>query len=1074
MSASLLHNYRLPLSLSSWLTFAIALTFYWITVDPGASYWDCAEYITIASKMEVGHPPGNPIWMLAMRIATIPFPPYYHALIVNMCSGLFMAFASFFLCRIIFVLSIFLSFLENRKARKGFTKSVGTETPLRRNRRWSFLLSSISIGASLCFALCDSAWFSAVEAEVYAMSAFLSALSLWLMVKWWLEKDKDKQIRILILIAYITGISLGVHQLNLLLIPVFILIILYRKHPERINPFHLLIWLIGAFCLIGLILMGLIPGLLYAAESFELLCVNKGGLPYDSGVIIFSLLILILIISLLIFFNHGYSSEKKAFRNVYVSLWMIAFLILGFSSFGMILIRAKGAPPMNEGNPDNIFSLASYIKREQYPSSPLIYGPTPYSKPMFEEKIVNGKPSYTRYLLENKGGSYAPVLPGAEMNYRSGLLSHDDSVENQHVLNENRGYLLSDYKFSQRLTPELNMWFPRITSLNINDRLAYEGWTGMKSETMNQVSVSETIDSIGHSLPRINTLGNRKEVYSYKPTYIQNLRFFIAYQAYYMYFRYLFWNFVGRQNDIPSQGEVEHGNFITGIPIIDGNLPGETEYLPPEIGFENKGRNRYFGIPFILGIIGLVWLLFGNRKKRRIDSLIFLFFFMTGIAIVVYLNQSPGEPRERDYTFLGSYMAFSIWIGAGLFALIKLLIKLIPVKKHLNAITGLLILLPLLPSTLMAFENFDDHDRRYRYEPTFYASSLLDFELPAIIFSHGDNSTFPLWYASEVLNLGQDHTPVDITYLSLPSYILNLKKQGTKGITTLGSSPKLAFGKYLLTRVPNDSVSSPLPLTVALKELYASQNDHPVFPTSIVTLPTSKGDSVLINLHDFSRGSSFLSFKHLMLLDLIAGQLESENPKVIFFPHLIDYSFYRPLDKILLPSLFGKIYAPWMTDSMATGMMKSSLEREFHKLDNLNIRAHYADPVIAGRSARYRGELIIAARELLQRGDTVYPVKITHYIEKYYPYFNPDSIINSKSRKNSIPHPLPPSTFTVSDSTFYEGKEYRKLLYDIHKPVSSLDSLNDRRHKQWLRYYHSLSPSERSTLSNRSKRLLIN
>ena len=1045
MSPSLLKTYRLPLSVSSWLTFAISLTFYWLTVDPGASYWDCAEYITVASKMEVGHPPGNPVWMLVMRAATIPFSPEHHALVINLCSGLFMAFAAFFLSRIIFILIQYL--LPHTS---------------------SLIPFFISIGASLCFSLCDSAWFSAVEAEVYAMSAFLTSLSLWIMMEWWFENNRAKRIRLLILLAYILGLSLGVHQLNLLMLPVFALVILYKKYPRRVNPLFVTLVLIAAFGLIGLILMGMIPALLFMAESFELFFVNKIGYPYDTGLIVFCiLLLLLLIVSLILTDRRG-----RFPAIIHASLWMVAFIILGFSSFGIILIRAKAAPAMNEGNPDNIFALASYIKREQYPSSPLFYGNTPYSQPLFEEIFINGKPSYSRYILKKENPVYVPALFGAELSPRSGMVSQEDSIENARLIELQKGYLLSDYRFSQMLTPELNMWFPRITSRNINDREAYEGWAGMNEKTMHYIPVSETIDSLGNPRPRVNSMGARGQVYSYKPTYLHNLRFFLSYQAYYMYFRYLFWNFIGRQNDLPSQGEVEHGNFITGIPLIDKFIPGETDNLPPEIGIENNGRNRYFGIPFILGAIGLIWLMCGNRQKRRINSLIALAFFMTGIAIVIYLNQSTGEPRERDYTFLGSYMAFSIWIASGIYAVYFLLFKLISLITRTSSIS-LIILIPvaLLPSSLMAFENFDDHDRSHRFETTFYASSLLNFEYPAIIFSQGDNSTFPLWYASEVLNIGKQHTPVDVTYLSLPSYVVNLKKQGQKGIPTIAPSPSIAYGKFLLTQIPEDKNSEPLPLADALRKLYNQKNQKPVFPTSKILIPTSQGDSAIINLHDFSRGSSYLSFKHLMLLDIIAAQLESDHPKIIFFPNLIDHSFYRPLEKTLLTALFGKIYAPWLTDSAANELMKQSVERELSKLEDHSIKSHYTEPVVAHRSARYRGELILAANHFLSEGDTVIPLKISDFICKYYPYYSPR--LQESQNLPKYQNPILPSTFTLADSTFYEGFEYLRLLTALRKETEPMDSLLRLRHDQWMRYYHSLSPADRSTLSNSSKRLLI-
>ena len=1047
---SYLQKFRIPLEISSWVTFAIALTFYWITTDPDISYWDCPEYVTLASRLEVGHPPGNPIWMLTMRVATIPFAAEHHAYVINLFSGIFMAFATFFVCRIIFMpVRIYLQKrIHSHKLSIGWTDSQA---------------SFVSSGAALCFALCDSSWYSAVEAEVYAMSTFLMALSLWIMMVWWFEKSGSKKIRLLILLAYITGISLGVHQLNLLLIPVFVLVYLYKNHRKRVNPLYVFLCLIFSCCFIGIILMVIMPGFLYGAQSFELFGVNILGLPYNSGILIFTILLFILLVIFLLLLNHPRSpliNISSLLTGPSTILWIFAFLILGYSSFGIILTRANSYPYVNEGVPDNIFALKSYIEREQYPTAPLLYGATPYSRPLFVEDLSAGQPHYSRYILKKNRGIYKPFTDEARLNYRSGMVNGEDSLLNDEIKNKGRGYILADYTFEQELTPELNMWFPRLTSRKVSDREAYADWAGMTEETMDKIPVSETVDSTGQYQPRKDIMGNRGKVYSYRPTYMQNLQYFISYQAYYMYFRYLFWNFIGRQNDYHSIGEIEHGNFITGIPSIDRTMIGDPDYYPDEIGKNNKGRNRYFGIPFLLGIFGIIWLLAGGRKGRRAFSVIGLIFIMTGLAIVVYLNQLPGEPRERDYTFLGSYMAYVMWIGAGFLGLSQVLLKFLSKKTSVV----LCCMISLCPATLMAFENFDDHNRRGRFEPSFYSSSLLDFEYPSIIFSHGDNSTFPLWYSSEVLGKGDDHTIVDVSYLSMPSYVVNLKRQGNKGIKTLLPTPDLAYGAFLQTQLPADTLPA-MQLADALRELYASKASTPVWPTTHVTLSLSHNDSIIINLRDFTGGSSFLSFRHLMLLDLLAGQLESDNPKMLFFPSLIDYSLYKPLSPILKNALFGKIIFPELTDSMAAEMLRKSVERELSKLDNVKIEPHYSDPLIADRSRRYRGELIIAANDLLQREDTILPAKIVEYIESYYPYSE-----------------LLPGDFTVADSTFYEGKEYSRLLQQLYETTDSdiyislkegIDTLMLNRKKEWMRFYNSLTPNQRKTLSNRSKRLLI-
>lgn len=1052
MDFSPLRRYQLPLVISSWLTFAVALTLYWITADPGASYWDCPEYVTVASRMEVGHPPGNPIWMLAMRVATIPFASQHHAYVINLCSGIFMAFASLFVCRIIFIFLVS-TYFKAPAFRNGNETSVGVLTGI------------IAFGSSLCFALCDSAWYSAVEAEVYAMSAFLSGLALWVMALWWWEESPSKRKRLLILVAYITGISLGVHQLNLLLIPVFGLIIFYRRHRGKANLARLWVWILGSFATVGIILLGIMPFSLAGAEKFELLAVNGLNLPYNTGIAVFFLLIFLLIV-LSLLFSGRFIPGKGAVR-FQTAIWMLFFILTGYSSFAMIMIRANAYPAMNEGVPDDIFSLSSYIAREQYPSTPLLYGSTPNSRPLLEEEIENGKPVYRRFVLEKGKPEFRRISPGARLNHRSRMLTAVDSNENSGVLLQGHGYLLTDYNFRQKLTPELNMWLPRITSRKPADIEAYEGWGGMSRDNMVRLPVSEAVDSDGNFVSKISIDGTRPEVFSYRPSYVQNFRFFMAYQAYYMYFRYLFWNFIGRQNDFPSTGEIEHGNFMTGFSSIDSRWLGVTDKTPPEIGSANKGHNRYFGIPFLFGILGILFLLAGNRNDRRLLSVISLFFFMTGIAIVIYLNQSPGEPRERDYTFLGSYMAFAMWIAVGIAGCVKSLFKF---KSRIWALSATFIFSAGVP-TLMAIENFDDHDRRGRFETAFYASSLLDFDYPAIIFSHGDNSTFPLWYSSEVLGKGKSHTVVDVTYLALPSYVGNLRKQGSRGIATLSSSPQTDFGAFLLTKIPSDSIETSLPLPELLKSLYDSDKEIPEFPAPRFSLPDNKGDSVYIRLREFTGGSAYLSFKHLMLLDFLASQLIAENPKIIFFPHGVDFSFYRPLEKALTPVLFGKIYAPFLSRNEIESFNRENIDRELGKISrlfsdnpNFNHSRHYSDPVIADRSRRYRGELIAEAFNQIGKGETVMAANIADSIHKYYNY-----------------NDLWPGDFTLADSTYYEGKEYKRLMdklyeatdnsdYSIRK--NNLDSLMQARHLQWLEYYRSLPSSQRATFSNRSRRLL--
>lgn len=1046
MSKSIFKALRIPLDLVSWSVFALTLALYWITSDPAVSYWDCPEYVIAASRLEIGHPPGNPVWMLAMRVATIPFPAEYHARVINLCSGLFMAFSVFFLCRVLFVVA--------RTSLPRLFNGLGKKLS---GKIMTLIASCVSAGGALCFAFCDSVWFSAVEAEVYAMSTMLSALSLWIMTLWWWAPDKARRWRLLILLSYLIGLSLGVHQLNLLCIPVYGLIILYRFNRERINIGITLFVIMVSLGVVGIILLIVMPGSLAILRSFELFMVNGFGAPYDSGIILaIVLLALLVIISI-------YLSQTAGKPGLSASFWMLGFVLLGYSSFGIIMIRSRAIPFMNEGSPSDIFALSAYINRDQYPSVPLLYGETPYSSPVLKENIKDGKPVYTRYLLKKGKPLYTPLEENPKLSPRSGFLTAADSSSNSSIISRGAdGYLLRDYTYSQVLTPELDMWFPRITSRNPSDRSSYADWAGMTPATMETEKVSDVMDSDGNFSNKANEAGEREEAYSLRPTYAQNLRYFLSYQLFYMYFRYLFWNFMGRQNDYPSTGEIDHGNFITGFPLIDKAMLGPSSTVPRELGKDNPGHNNYYCIPFILGIIGFIWLAAVSRFSRRMLSVSALLFLMTGVAIVVYLNQTPGEPRERDYSFLVSYMAFAIWISAGILFLFRVLLRYLPMKAGILVA----ILISFFPATLMAVVNFDDHDRRGRFEPLFYAGSLLEMETPSVIFTHGDNSTFPVWYASEIEGLGESHIPVDVTYMGTPDYIINLSKGRDKNLSVMAREGDLRYGAFLLTRIPASDASSPLPLKEALTELYATQDfskGGAEFPASHVMI-VSAGDSLTLNLRDFTAGSSYLSMRHLMLLDILASQDESVSPKALFFPTHIDWNLYRPLKPLLKPALFGKIYSPQLTDSAAIALLERSVKRELSRMHPVTFIGHYADPVTADFTRRHRGEMIMAADILLEAGNAELTSEIIDEIEKKYPY--------------SI---LSPGSFTVEDSTYYEGKEYALLLdkmsrlpgYEKYRePASAQNKLLDHRRQEWLRYYRSLPADRRSTLSPRSKRIL--
>lgn len=1030
--------------ITSYIVFVAALTVYWLTADRHASFWDCPEYVTCASLLEIGHPPGNPVWMLAMRAATMFFPPHTHAFVINLCSGLFMALAALFLSRIIFLLA----------------QKIVSSNSSPHSTHGCLLPACASLCGGLCFAFCDSAWFSAVEAEVYAMSAFLSSFSIWLMLRAVSAGNAGKRARIYILVAYITGLSLGVHQLNLLCIPVFALIYAFKRNPAPGAQWKAWGAILISFALIALMLTGIMSGILRIGEWFELTAVNTFNLPYFSGVIAFPIFLTVVFITALALADRHY--DKPSGRRVYICTWMAGMLLLGYFSFAMILVRGYASPPMNEAAPTDVFALKSYIERDQYGTKPLFYGRTPFSKPLVKEEWKAGKsrPEYSRLILKKKHPRFVPLMPGARLHHRSGLLSADDSAKNIMTAQQGNGYLLADYSFSPVTTPELDMWLPRITGGSKYDLESYEDWAGMNIGNMVKVAASETIDSLGNLAGKILPDGTRAENVSYRPTYMQNLKMFATYQAAYMYFRYLLWNFMGRQNDYHSTGEIEHGNFITGFAPVDNAMLGDQSLMPDHASNGNKGRNVYFCIPFLLGLAGMIYLARSGREGRRIMAIISLFFLMTGLAIVVYLNQDPGEPRERDYSFLGSYMAFCMWIGFGAMAMAKAVAKL---HMKQSATLSAALALSLLPGIIMAVENYDDHDRTGRGEPYDFASRILKMDRPAIIFSQGDNYTFPLWYAQEVMNIGHCHTVVDLSYLASPDYVVNLMKQGDRGLRLTARLEDIAYGAYSFTKLTNDADSAPIPLIDALKELYATTGGAPVMRHSKVTLPgRTMADTLVIDLRKLNPGSPMIPFRQLMILDILASNLEESAPRSVYFLNPVQYSFHKPLSDATRQSVYARVYAPFLMDSAFNSAIISDMR--IAAPSNSIQKKSYADPVIKDMKRRQRGAIIIGAKELLDKGHSGEARNALVQAAMMYPY----SLIEA-------------GTFTLTDSTFYEGAEYLSTMFQVYKVTEDIEMLRralkeseaiGSQAKSWEQYYKSLSAGQRAAVSNETRRII--
>ena len=574
----------------AWLVFAIAAIVYGLTVEPTASLWDCPEFIACGYKLEIGHPPGAPVFMLAANLfSQLASDPSQVALMVNLLSALLSAGCIFFL---------FLT--VTHLARKLICPISDREMSISQ----VITIEACGMVGALAYTFSDTFWFSAVEAEVYAFSSFLTALMFWLILKWENEMDKPGSTRWIVLIAYITGLSIGVHLLCLLCLPAMSFVVYFShlkvgvwhaiRRAKRVTWMGMLKALIAGGLLIGVILFCLIPGVVKLGGWFELLFTNVLGCLYNTGLICYILLLTGTIVI-------AYYRVKQ--RIVKLSLACLLMMLIGYSSYGVIFIRANAQTPMCENAPDNIFSLGSYLNREQYGKTPLFYGPAYCSE---IDRVAEGE-----YLVPRQKEGQAVYRPMA-----------DSTKQEYEVVRHDIEYLYKN-----------NMYFPRMHSTRHTK--AYEEWMG-GVEKKNGV-----------------------------PTAAENLRFFLSYQVNFMYWRYFLWNFVGRQNNIQGHGEVEHGNWITGFRWIDDWLLGcDTSKLPSDLK-ENKGRNVFYGLPLLLGLVGMLWQWRKGREGKQQFLVVMLLFLMTGLAIVVYLNQTPLQPRERDYAYAGSFYAFAIWIGMG-------------------------------------------------------------------------------------------------------------------------------------------------------------------------------------------------------------------------------------------------------------------------------------------------------------------------------------------------------------------------------------------------------------------------
>lgn len=747
-----LKNYKLANNLSGWITFVIAAVTYLLTIEPTASYWDCGEFISTDYKLDVGHPPGAPFFMLLGRfVANFASNPSQVASMINSLSAVFSALTI-----------LFLFWSITHLARKIVAKDP-------ENMTTGEVITTLGAGfvGALAYTFSDTFWFSAVEGEVYASSSLFTALVFWSILKWEEVADSPHSDRWIIFIAYMMGLSIGVHLLNLLCIPAIVLVYYYKK-ADKVTVKGSIGALLVSFLILGVVLYGIVPGFVNMAGWFDLLFVNVFGMPFNSGAIFYIILMIFTIIwglyetykgksesrmklafcinmilvgipffgekpivwivlcALIIGFIYMYKKLNPRFMNTVLLSVMV--MLIGYSTYGVTVIRSNALPPMDQDSPNNMFTLERYLNREQYGETPLIYGQTFASDIKWKAQGDDCVPVY------NKNGA----IWNAKTKAKPG---------------EKDKYIITGYKEEPAMVDECNMFFPRMYSNREDHVQAYKLWSKFhgKPVTINKCGQQETV---------------------MMPTMTENLRFFMSYQVNFMYWRYFMWNFSGRQNDIQGNGEIENGNWVTGIKFIDNALVGNQTDLPSDMQ-NNRGHNVYYMLPLLLGLIGLFYQAMAGKKGAQSFWVTFFLFFMTGLAIVLYLNQTPYQPRERDYAYAGSFYAFCIWIGMGVPALVNALKKFLPETPAAIVVSLLCLYVP----SLMASQNWDDHDRSGRYTCRDFAFNyLMSCDKNAVLFTNGDNDTFPLWYAQEVEGYRTDVRVCNLSYLQTDWYIDQMRR----------------------------------------------------------------------------------------------------------------------------------------------------------------------------------------------------------------------------------------------------------------------------------------------------------
>ena len=1009
-------QFRIVDNVCGWIAFLIAAFVYCSTIEPTASFWDCPEFITTGYKLEVGHPPGAPFFMLTANLfSQFASDPTQVAYMVNIMSALLSATCILFLFWTITHLTRRL--LIDKWDELSLAKLIAIE-------------ASGLVGA-LIYTFSDTFWFSAVEGEVYAYSSAFTAIVFWLILKWEDHADEPHSDRWLVLIMYMTGLSIGVHLLNLLCLPAIVLVWYYKRFPNA-NAKGSLVALLVSFALVAAVLYGVVPGIITVGGWFELFFVNTLGMSFNTGLYVYILLLaaaviwaiwetqhatdsnwkrqniaFMLSVGLLgiPFYGYGWSAffigvvilallwfvlnrririsgESKKLvalvtpRLKNTALLCMLMLIIGYSTYAVIVIRSDANPPMDQNSPEDIFTLGDYLGRDQYGQRPLFYGQ-----------------AYTSQVaLESDGRYCKPVMSKGKPVWQRKEKASADEKDSYFVVRTK-----DEYKYAQ------NMLFPRM--FDAGHTQDYEAWMG-------GVSGSEVpYDRCG------------EDMMVKVPSQFENLRFFLSYQCNWMYWRYFMWNFAGRQNDIQGHGELEHGNWLTGIPFIDNARLGDQSMLPDELK-ENKGHNVFYCLPLILGLIGLFWQsLKKGQKGIKQFWVVFFLFFMTGLAIVVYLNQTPVQPRERDYAYAGSFYAYAIWCGLGIAAIWDLISK--KMKKEYAGLAGVIGLVGLLVPIQMASQTWDDHDRSGRYTcrdfGQNYLMTLQDKGNPSI-FTNGDNDTFPLWYNMDTEGVRTDARVCNLSYLQTDWYIDQMRRPAYDSPSVPISWERIEYcagtNEYcqvdpslkqqvldLYREQPEEARrqfgDEPFELRNILKYWVRSTNkDLHVIPTDTLYMTIDKeavrnsgmmlqGDSIPDRMVISLRGKSALYKGDLMMLEMI-DQCNWTRP--IYVALTVGSDNYMNLgDNFIQEGLANRI-TPFTTKG--SGLKNFDTEKAFnnvttrYKYGNVKMEGIYLDETVMRMCYTHRRLLSQLAANLIAEGKKDKAAQVLALADKEIPNYN--------------------------------------------------------------------------------------